>query len=83
MSFSQLGAELKNQASQKVDQAKDKANDLATDAKQKGQGNENLSFEKNLITKLSLSSSEIKHDAQQKGKFIPRKFFISIQLFFF
>ncbi len=33
-----LAGELKDQASQKVDQAKDKANELASDAKKKGEG---------------------------------------------
>jgi F0F1-type ATP synthase membrane subunit b/b' len=33
-----IGAELKEQASEKVDQAKDKANELASDAKKKGEG---------------------------------------------
>ena len=33
-----IGAELKDQAEKKVDQAKDKANELANDAKKKGEG---------------------------------------------
>ena len=33
-----LAGELKDQASQKVDQAKDKANEVASDAKKKGEG---------------------------------------------
>jgi hypothetical protein len=37
--FCRLGAELKEQASEKVDEAKDKASELASDAKQKGEGN--------------------------------------------
>lgn len=41
MSILQLGAELKNQAADKLDEAKGKANELAADAKQKGQGKEN------------------------------------------
>ena len=32
------GAQLKDQAAEKVDQAKDKANELASDAQKKGQG---------------------------------------------
>jgi F0F1-type ATP synthase membrane subunit b/b' len=38
MLLHQKGAELKEQASEKVDQAKDKANELASDAKKKGEG---------------------------------------------
>jgi F0F1-type ATP synthase membrane subunit b/b' len=38
MPLSRKGAELKAQASEKVDQAKDKANELANDAKKKGEG---------------------------------------------
>ena len=38
MSWPRKGAELKKQASEKVDQAKDKANELASDAKKKGEG---------------------------------------------
>ncbi|CAF0762655.1 unnamed protein product [Adineta steineri] len=37
MSKHRVGAELKEQASEKVDEAKDKANDLANDAKKKGE----------------------------------------------
>jgi hypothetical protein len=48
MSSRRIGAELKDQASEKVDQAKDKANELASDAKKKGEGKviiyENLYF---------------------------------------
>ena len=38
MSLSRTGAELKEEASEKVDQAKSKANELAADAKKKGEG---------------------------------------------
>lgn len=38
MPLHKKGAELKDQASDKVDQAKDKANELASDAKKKGEG---------------------------------------------
>lgn len=38
MPLPQTGAELKAQASDKVDQAKDKANEVASDAKKKGEG---------------------------------------------
>jgi F0F1-type ATP synthase membrane subunit b/b' len=38
MPLSRKGAELEAEASEKVDQAKDKANELAADAKQKCQG---------------------------------------------
>jgi len=38
MSLLQKGAEWKEQASEKVDQAKGKANELASDAKKKGEG---------------------------------------------
>lgn len=38
MPLRRIGAELKDQASEKVDQAKDKANELAADAKKKGEG---------------------------------------------
>jgi F0F1-type ATP synthase membrane subunit b/b' len=36
--FCRLGAELKEQASEKVDEAKDKASEVAADAKEKGHG---------------------------------------------
>ena len=39
MSLRKTGAELKDQASEKVDQAKDKANELASDAKIKAKVN--------------------------------------------
>jgi hypothetical protein len=38
MPLSRKGAEWEAQASEKVDQAKDKANELANDAKKKGEG---------------------------------------------
>lgn len=38
MSSYQSGAELKEQTAEKVDQAKDKANELSAEAKVKGQG---------------------------------------------
>lgn len=41
MSLPQKGAELKEEASEKFDQAKDKANELVSDAKKKGEGKEN------------------------------------------
>jgi vacuolar-type H+-ATPase subunit H len=38
MPLSRKGAEWETEASEKVDQAKDKANELASDAKKKGEG---------------------------------------------
>jgi hypothetical protein len=38
MLLSRKGAELKAEASEKVDQAKDKGNELANDAQKKGEG---------------------------------------------
>ena len=39
-----LAGEVKDQASQKVDQAKDKANEVASDAKKKGEGEDSFGF---------------------------------------
>jgi F0F1-type ATP synthase membrane subunit b/b' len=55
MPLPQKGAELKEQASEKVDQAKDKANELASDAKQKGAGKENYFQKKNFISDFIFS----------------------------
>lgn len=68
---------MKNQASDKLDEAKGKANELAADAKQKGQGKEN-SFSRRKTFSFPL---ELKHDAQQKGKFRTTEFPISKFLF--
>ena len=41
--------EVKDKASEKVDQGKDKANEVATDAKKKGEGNRSW-FKKNIFS---------------------------------
>lgn len=64
---SSLGAELKEQASEKVDQAKDKANEVASDAKKKGEGKSNISSSAYLRW-IHSSILEVKKDVQQKGK---------------
>ena len=66
MPLRRIGAELKEQASEKVDQAKDKANEVASDAKKKGEGMNSFIY---LFQTVSISPLylEVKNDAQQKG----------------
>ncbi len=47
MPIRRIGAELTEQASEKVDETKDKANELASDAKKKGEGINILIYWKN------------------------------------
>ena len=49
MLLRRIGAELQEQASEKVDQAKDKANEVASDVKKKGEGKKNEQFIKEII----------------------------------
>ena len=60
-----IGAELKDQAEKKVDQAKDKANELANDAKKKGEGKTREHRPIDRTKKLSSSRSQARRASSQ------------------
>ena len=76
-----LAGEVKDQASQKVDQAKDKANEVASDAKKKGEGENSFEFLFNWSQFFSWL--EVKNDADRKGRIATVRFEFLIQCFSF
>ncbi|CAF1455804.1 unnamed protein product, partial [Didymodactylos carnosus] len=63
-----LGAELKEQASEKVDQAKNKANQMATDAKKKGQAGDLKDQASQKADQAKHKANEVAADAKNKGQ---------------
>lgn len=64
ISIEHVAGELKEAAVEKVEEAKDKAGEVIADAKEKGQGMNGLCGATKSIT---ISFSEVKQDAEQKG----------------